>query len=53
VESYKSGLADAKKALEDAQKKVRDAESMIAAKDRIINDLRLQVSSKSFWISTK
>jgi cell division protein FtsL len=43
VDSYKSGLAEAKKSLEDVQKKVRDLESMLSAKDRIINDLRLQV----------
>ena len=43
VDSYKSGLADAKKSLEEAQKKVREVESLLSAKDKIINDLRLQV----------
>jgi hypothetical protein len=44
LESYKNGLSEAKKSLEDVQRKVRETESMIAAKDKIINDLRLQVS---------
>jgi hypothetical protein len=43
LESYKNGLSEAKKSLEDVQRKVRETESMIAAKDKIINDLRLQV----------
>ena len=43
MDSYKTGLADAKKSLEEAQKKVREVESLLSAKDKIINDLRLQV----------
>jgi hypothetical protein len=44
VDSYKKGLADAKQSLEAAQKKAREAEALLAAKDKIINDLRLQVA---------
>ena len=47
MDSYKSGLAEAKKSLDDVQKKVRELESMLSAKDRIINDLRLQVKCRS------
>ncbi len=43
LESYKRSLAEARKSQDEAQRKVRDCESMLSAKDKIINDLRLQV----------
>ncbi len=43
VEQLKGKLSDAKKAVDDLQKKAREYETSGVAKDRIINDLRLQV----------
>ena len=39
----KNKLADVKRIADELQKKVRESESMLLAKDRIINDLRMQV----------
>ena len=36
-------MADVKRIADELQKKVRESESMLLAKDRIINDLRMQV----------
>ena len=52
MESYKSGLSDAKKSLEDAQKKIREVESLLVAKDKIINDLR-NIYTKTFLLYLK
>ena len=41
----KHRLSDAKKLTEDLQKRVRETEASVIAKERIINDLRLQVPS--------
>ncbi len=43
VESHKAKLTESKKINEDLQRRLRDHEAMAAAKDRIINDLRMQV----------
>ena len=42
VDDYKSKLGDAKKLSEELQKKLRESETVTVAKDRIINDLRMQ-----------
>ena len=38
-------LSEARKLIDELKKKFREAESMVLAKDKIINDLRLQVPS--------
>ena len=43
-QDYKAKLTDVKRMVDDLQKKVRESESMLLAKDRIINDLRMQVN---------
>ena len=42
VDDYKGRLGDAKKLSEELQKKLRESETAAVAKDRIINDLRMQ-----------
>ena len=42
VDDYKSKFGDAKKLSEELQKKLRESETATVAKDRIINDLRMQ-----------
>ena len=42
VDDYKSKLGDAKKLSEELQKRLRESETAAVAKDRIINDLRIQ-----------
>ena len=42
VDDYKVKLGDAKKLSEELQKKLRESETAAVAKDRIINDLRMQ-----------
>ena len=43
MEEEKSKLGEARKLIEELKKKAREAESMVLAKDKIINDLRLQI----------
>ncbi len=45
IEANRHKLSEARKLIEELKKKLRDAESMVLAKDRTINDLRLQVPS--------
>lgn len=45
VDNSKSKLSDSKKVVEEIQKKLRESDAAISAKDRIINDLRMQVPS--------
>ncbi len=45
IEANKAKLGENKRSLEELQKKARDAENKVLAKDRIINDLRMQVPS--------
>ena len=42
VDDYKVKLGDAKKLAEDLQRRLRESETAAVAKDRIINDLRIQ-----------
>ena len=42
VDDYKGKLGDAKKLSEELQKKLRESETATVARDRIINDLRMQ-----------
>ena len=46
-QELKGKLADVKRLADDLQKKLRESESMMLAKDRIINDLRMQVQIHS------
>ena len=43
IKDYKTKLADVNRLADDLQKKLRESDSMVLAKDRIINDLRMQV----------
>ena len=45
IDSNKSKLSEAKKIIDELRKKSRESESMVLAKDKVINDLRLQVPS--------
>ena len=45
IDSNKSKLSEARKLIDELKKKSRESESMVLAKDKIINDLRLQVPS--------
>ena len=42
VDDYKVKLGDAKKLSDDLQRRLRESETAAVAKDRIINDLRIQ-----------
>ena len=45
IDEKKLKLSEARKLIDELKKKFREAESMVLAKDKIINDLRLQVPS--------
>ena len=49
----KNKLADVKRIADELQKKVRESESMLLAKDRIINDLRMQVEMNKVLLHYK
>ena len=49
----KNKLADVKRIADELQKKVRESESMLLAKDRIINDLRMQVEANKVLLHHK
>ena len=49
----KNKLADVKRIADELQKKVRESESMLLAKDRIINDLRMQVEMNKVLLYCK
>ena len=42
ADDYKCKLGDAKRLSEELQRKLRESEAAVMAKDRIINDLRIQ-----------
>ena len=42
ADDYKGKLGDAKRLSEELQRKLRESEAAAMAKDRIINDLRIQ-----------
>ena len=46
-------MADVKRIADELQKKVRESESMLLAKDRIINDLRMQVEMNKVLLHYK
>ena len=46
-------MADVKRIADELQKKVRESESMLLAKDRIINDLRMQVEMSKVLLHSK
>ena len=45
IDENRSKLTEARKLIDELKKKSRESESMVLAKDKIINDLRLQVPS--------
>ena len=50
VEEHKAKVAEGVRSVEELQRRLREAEAGISAKDRIINDLRLQVRCFNIFI---
>jgi hypothetical protein len=49
---HKGKLADTRRMADDLQRRLKETEAAAAAKDRIINDLRLQASGRALTLKT-